>query len=86
MNGVSQKPVVTIMPDTAIAGPDGGDNLTPEVLVEISALALRARRANGPVMTVMNRLGRGIEGQIGSLPPQVQRAVDATLGPLTSGV
>ena len=77
MNGASPIPAATARPVSRLAAAEEGGGLAPEVLVEISALALRARRANGPVMQVMNRLGRGIEGRIGGLPPQVRRMIDA---------
>jgi hypothetical protein len=40
-------------------------DLTPA----IDALARRYRRANGPVMAVMNRFGGGVEAQMAKLPP-----------------
>ena len=36
--------------------------------VEIAALARRYRRANGPVMAVLNRFGGRIEGEVAKLP------------------
>lgn len=39
---------------------------------EIDALARRYRRANGPVMQLMNRLGASLEGQLDLLPEPVR--------------
>jgi EcsC protein family len=51
----------------------GMDQTLPAIVAtdlptEIDALARRYRRANGPVMQVMNRLGNSLEGQLGLLP------------------
>ena len=50
---------------------------------EIARLALRYRRANGPVMSVVNRLGGTLEAQIGVIPAgvrlQLERAVARAL-------
>jgi hypothetical protein len=49
----------------------------------IAALATRYRRANGPVMALMARLGGSMEGQMKSLPPslraQIERVTQAAL-------
>lgn len=43
---------------------------------EIAALAARYRRANGPVIALMNRLGGRIEEQMAQLPPQLRLRVE----------
>ncbi len=49
----------------------------------IAALATRYRRANGPVMALMARLGGTVEGQMKALPPslrsQIERVTQAAL-------
>lgn len=40
----------------------------PDLDREIEALARAARRANGPVMSLVNRLGGGVERQLAALP------------------
>ena len=35
-----------------------------DVDLQVSGLAVRYRRANGPVMTLMNRIGGSLEGQL----------------------
>lgn len=40
----------------------------PDLDREIDALALAARRANGPLMSLVNRLGGGVERQMAALP------------------
>ncbi|THD82470.1 staphylolytic protease PREPROENZYME LASA [Aliigemmobacter aestuarii] len=44
------------------------------VEVEIAALAKRYRRANGPVMAILNRFGGQIEGQMRKLPEPLREA------------
>ncbi|MFN4157360.1 MAG: EcsC family protein [Gemmobacter sp.] len=44
---------------------------------EIARLAARFRRANGPVIVVMTRLGGQIEDQLAKLPPQFRTRVEA---------
>lgn len=55
------------------------DDMTPE----IAALAARYRRANGPVMTLVNRLGGTLEKQLAMVPVayrgQVERVVERAL-------
>jgi len=45
---------------------------TPEIL----ALAARYRRANGPVMSVVNRLGGSLEAQMTVIPPALREQVE----------
>ena len=46
---------------------------------EISALATRYRRANGPVMTLVTRIGGSLEGQMAAIPAALrERIEDAT--------
>jgi hypothetical protein len=42
----------------------------------IAALARRYRRAGGPVIALLNRLGGRIEGQLAQLPPAARRRID----------
>ncbi|NUB44051.1 EcsC family protein [Fertoebacter nigrum] len=43
---------------------------------EIAALALRYKRANGPLIAVMNRLGGSIEAQVALLPAGLQDQIE----------
>jgi hypothetical protein len=53
---------------------------------EIARLALRYRRANGPVIAVLNRLGGRIEGRLEGLSPELRARIDAvTRGALERG-
>lgn len=60
----------------------------PDPMAEISALAQLYRRANGPVMALVNRLGGSVEKQLAVIPEatrrqieaQVTRALEASLG------
>lgn len=67
------------------------NNATPDLPVpvlsdlspEIAALALRFRRANGPVISLVNRLGGSLEAQLAVVPQgfreQIDRAAAAAL-------
>ncbi len=48
----------------------------PDFQAEITDLARAYRRANGPVMSLVNRLGGGVEGQIAGLPPRVRVEIE----------
>lgn len=48
----------------------------PELDREIADLAHALRRANGPVMSLVNRLGGGIEKQLSALPPRLRDEVE----------
>lgn len=50
-------------------------DLPPEVRSRVNEYVRRMRRANGPVIRVMNSLGGGIEKQLQALPPSVARLV-----------
>ena len=52
------------------------EELPAEALVEIAALACRAKRANGPLIRALNRLGGGVETQLAALPPKVRSLLD----------
>jgi hypothetical protein len=62
--------------------------VTPSLDEAIANLARRYKRANGPVMQLMNRLGGSLESQIGLLPPAMRdqlegvtaRALEAAYG------
>lgn len=43
---------------------------------EIAALAARFRRANGPVIALMNRLGGRLEDQMGGLSPEMRARIE----------
>ncbi len=65
----AQLPVLNILPPDA----------------EIAALARAYKRANGPVMALVNRLGGGVEAQMAALPGGVRREVErVTLAALTA--
>lgn len=48
----------------------------PDLDHEIDALVRAARRANGPLMTLANRLGGGVEAQLAALPPGLRQEVE----------
>lgn len=49
----------------------------PDRSAEIAALARRYRRANGPVMALVNRLGGALEARMAALPDGVKRQIEA---------
>ena len=57
--------------------------IIPELDAQIALLAAAHRRANGPVMRLVNRMGGNIEGQLAMLPAalrdQINRAVETAL-------
>lgn len=48
-----------------------------DVDLDVSGLAVRYRRANGPVMALMNRLGGSVEAQLKLLPAGVRSQLEA---------
>lgn len=48
----------------------------PDLDHEIAELARALRRANGPVMSFVNRLGGGIEAQMALIPPRLRGEVE----------
>jgi hypothetical protein len=48
----------------------------PDFDLQIAELARAYSRANGPVMTLVNRLGGGIEHQMAALPPKLRAEVE----------
>lgn len=48
----------------------------PNLDHEIASLARAARRANGPLMSLVNRLGGGVEQQLSLLPPAVKAELE----------
>lgn len=48
-----------------------------DVDLEVSGLAVRYRRANGPVMALMNRIGGSLEAQLNLLPKGVRDQIEA---------
>lgn len=51
----------------------------PDRTAEIRALARRYRRANGPVMAIVNRLGGAVEDRIAALPDGVKAQIGAVV-------
>src|SRR5690606_32393864 len=51
--------------------------LPPEAEAEIAAFAKRWKRANGPVMAVLNRFGGQLEAQLGHLPEGFRDRIEA---------
>lgn len=49
---------------------------SPELDREIADLARALRRANGPVMSLVNRIGGGIEKQMAALPPRLRAEME----------
>lgn len=49
----------------------------PDRSAEIKALARRYRRANGPVMTLVNRIGGGLEEKMAAIPDGVKAQIGA---------
>ena len=52
------------------------EELPADALIEIAALARRAKRANGPLMRAFNRLGGGVESQMSALPAKVRETLE----------
>ncbi len=55
---------------------DAGE-LPVEALIEIAALARRAKHANGPLIRAFNRLGGGVETQMAALPPKLRGILES---------
>jgi hypothetical protein len=49
---------------------------SPQMDTEIAALARAFKTANGPVMSLLNRLGGSMEGQLALLPDSVRAQID----------
>lgn len=58
------------------AGPPLPALRRPDPGPEIARLAARWRRANGPMMALMNRLGGQLEAQVAELPPGLRARID----------
>ncbi len=52
---------------------------------EVKALAARYRRANGPVMTLMNRFGGQVERQMDVLPENLRRQIEGLVARALEG-
>lgn len=63
-------------PQTAAAGLPGRPR-APLPEFEIADLARRARKANGPLMAVLQRLGGSLETQLGLLPDPLRKQMEA---------
>ena len=50
-----------------------------DVDLQVSGLAVRYRRANGPVMALMNRIGGSLEGQLNLLPKAVRAQLETAV-------
>ncbi len=48
----------------------------PTPAPQIAALARAYKRANGPVMSLVNRLGGGVEAQLALLPPRLRAEIE----------
>jgi EcsC protein family len=48
-----------------------------DIDLEVSGLAVRYRRANGPVMALMNRIGGSLENQMKLLPDSLRQQLEA---------
>ena len=48
-----------------------------DVDLDVSGLAVRYRRANGPVMALMNKLGGSVEAQMKMLPDSLRNQIEA---------
>ncbi len=59
--------------------------LPPDALVEVAALALRLRRANGPAMRAMNAIGGKIETRLTALPANLRRLVETGTAEILEG-
>ncbi|NHB78423.1 EcsC family protein [Rhodobacter calidifons] len=49
---------------------------TPDLAAEVAELARRYKRANGPVMRLVNRLGGAFEAQLAALPEPVRDQIE----------
>ncbi len=58
---------------------DGPDDLPAAAAPEIAALAARWKRANGPVIKALNRLGGRLEDQVALLPGGARARIDAVV-------
>ncbi len=64
--------------DTAAEQTAGaGGELPDAALIEIAALARRAKKANGPLIRAFNRLGGGVETQLAALPPKLRSLLES---------
>ncbi len=54
--------------------------LPPDFVTEIAILALRYRRANGPVMALVNRLGGSLESQMAMIPANFRARLEGVVG------
>lgn len=48
----------------------------PDLAAEVAALARRYKRANGPVIKLVNRIGGTLEGQLAALPEGVRSQIE----------
>lgn len=52
---------------------------TSSIHAKVQPLAAAYARANGPVMTLVNRLGGGLEKQMGLIPPQMRSQIETVV-------
>ncbi|HEY6919012.1 MAG TPA: EcsC family protein [Tabrizicola sp.] len=52
------------------------DQNTPDLSAQVAELAHRYKRANGPVIRLVNRLGGTLENQLAALPDSIRSQVD----------
>lgn len=50
--------------------------IPPDLSAQVADLARRYKRANGPVIRLVNRLGASLEGQLSALPDSVRRQIE----------
>jgi len=53
--------------------------LSPDLRIEIAELALRHRKANGPMMALVNRLGGSLESQLSLIPGPVRARIEGVV-------
>jgi hypothetical protein len=53
--------------------------VAPDLSAEIAKLAAEYRRANGPVMALVNRIGGGLEKQMGLIPEVLRHRIEQSI-------
>jgi len=66
-----------ITPDPDASPPPPAVKRAPFPEFEIAELARRARKANGPMMSILQKLGGKVEAQMGLLPAPLRKQVEA---------
>ena len=55
---------------------DQTPSASPDLSAQVADLARRYKRANGPVIRLVNRLGGTLENQLSSLPESVRGLIE----------